>query len=141
MQHRQLAKGITIKGGARALARGWGSVIRWLLDASRVQSYESGRLGGLPKKNYKLCVWAVVKMRESLSEVEQTDEDRNGIVQQILHHRSSRGAGRGHIVECVPSLPPIPDGRLHLVGLIQGTGRSSATGGVRHVVARTIGEI
>ena len=35
----------------------------------------------------------------------------------MADHRASRRSGTGYIVVCVSSLPPIPAGRLHLVGL------------------------
>ena len=64
----------------------------------------------------KLTAWTSKKLRECYSEVEQEDEERKSIVQQINagehghlepDHRASRRTGRGHIVVGVPSLPSV----------------------------------
>ena len=63
----------------------------------------------------KLSVWTSVKVREWYNEVEQEDEDRQSIVQDIL--RKSMDAlrriivpvesqGGGHLVVRMRSLPP-----------------------------------
>ena len=65
----------------------------------------------------KLSAWTSVEARECCSEVEQEDDGRQSIAQNILQkstdfleadHRAGRRTGRGHFVECVLSLPPIP---------------------------------
>ena len=65
--------------------------------------------------NGKLSVWASVKVRECFSVVEQEDEGRESIAQDILRehgpleadHRTSGRTGSGPLVVCVPSLSQI----------------------------------
>ena len=67
--------------------------------------------------NGKLIVWASAKKRECYDEVEQEDEDRQSIAQDIFAeehglpeaaHRTSRRTGRSHLVVRVPFLSLIP---------------------------------
>ena len=84
-----------------------------------------------------------MKVGKCCNEVEQKDEGPQSIAQQILHkkadHRASRRTKSGHIVVCVPSF--LTGIRLKSTSgeSLEGTGRRSATGGVRRAVASIIG--
>ena len=70
-------------------------------------------------KHDKLSAWTGGNVRECYNEVEQEDEDRPGIAQDILQMSTDflrriilpvdGQKKRGHLVVCMPSLPPIPD--------------------------------
>ena len=92
--------------------------------------------------------WTRVTLQECHHEVKQDDDQRLRIVQQILpkstlprvEHRVSGRTRRGHI--CRTCAHTAIDLRLKTTSgaSLQGSERSSATGGVRHVVASATGE-
>ena len=93
--------------------------------------------------NGMLSIWASAKVRECYHEVEQEDEGRQSIAQDMLgeerrlpevDHCASRRAGRGHFVVRMPS--PVPAGRR---GSHLHTERCNAIGGVRRAAASGTG--
>ena len=106
------------------------------------QAYNVGKSGDWKGflENDKLSAWTSVQVGECYNEVEQKDEGPQSIAQQILHKRTD--FLRRIIVPVVVCVPSFLTGiRLKSTSgeSLEGTERSSATGGVRRAVASVIG--